>query len=81
FMYLSEVSEMRVRLSKKMMEAMAYLIGFSVFAVPGTYWFGSQVPITDWKLAALIFLEFAGAEAMRSGLLILLARGHHDECN
>lgn len=74
--------ERRVRPSKKVGEALAYLCGFTVVAVPGTFFFlGSEVPVSDWKPIALIILEFASAQAMRSGFLRFYVRGQFDERN
>lgn len=71
---------MRAKLSLRTREALAYLVGFAVVAVPGTMLLlSSEVQVANWKLVALITAEFASGEAMRSGFLHLNTRGRNDE--
>jgi hypothetical protein len=73
-------AKMREKLSLKTRGALAYLVGFAAVAVPGTmFLLSAEVQIANWKLAALIAVEFASGEAMRSGFLNLHTRGKSDE--
>jgi hypothetical protein len=64
------------------MGALAYFVGFSAVAVPGTmFLLGSEAQVADWKLAALFIAEFASGEAMRSGFLHFNTRGRNHECS
>lgn len=72
---------MRARSNERMKEALAYLVGFTAVAVPGTiFLLSSEIHVAGWTLVALIIAEFSAAEAMRSGLLRLYIRGRHYEC-
>jgi hypothetical protein len=62
--------------SREVKEALAYVVGFTVVAVPGTiFLISSELQVAGWKLAVLVIAEFAGGEALRSGVRLRHARG------
>lgn len=71
---------MLAKLSLKTGEALAYLVGFAVAAVPGTmFLLCSEVQVESWKLAVLMVAELSCGQAMRSGFLHFHKRGTDDE--
>lgn len=69
--------------SRKVKQALAYLVEFTVVAVPGTiFLISSKLRVAGWKLAVLVITEFAGGEALRSDFRLRHARGgKNDELN
>ena len=63
-------------------QALAYLTGFALVAVPGTILLlshGQQV--ANWELGALFLAEFGCGELMRSAYVIRLRkRAQHELC-